>query len=66
MDTNSSFQDFRATVQALELILIVITNLVDKLDMHTTQDIKDIVLYTLRKVDEVIHKLKYGFTTPRS
>lgn len=66
MDTNSSFQDFRATVQALELILIVITNLVEKLDMHTTSDVKDIVLYTLRRVDEVIDKLKYGSATPRS
>jgi hypothetical protein len=66
MATNNSFLDFKATIQALEYILIVVTNLVEKLDMHTTSDIKDIVLYTLRKVDELMYRLKYGSATPRS
>jgi hypothetical protein len=60
MATNTSTLDFKITVQRIEYILIVISNLIDKLEKHTTSDIKDIVLYTLRKIDELNYQLRYG------
>ena len=53
-------REYTETVEKVHCMLVVVTNTIDKFNHHTTTDIQDIVLYLVRQVDDMLHKLRHG------
>ena len=56
METNPSLEqrnNLEQTIDGINFILTLITNLVDKFDRHSQDDIKDVIFFLLRELSSL-------------